>query len=298
MTVEPWFWIAFTITAAAAQSARNAMQRELTTVLGTAGATQVRFFYGLPFGLVFLGVVLAATGESIPRFNAWSILWTAVGALAQAIATALMLAAMREKSFVVTTSLIKSEPVWVALMGLALLGETLGLSLAFGIVVATAGVLWLSWPAAGAAWSIKPVLLGLTSAASFAASAVAFKAAFIALPGEPGFIVAATSVMVLSLAMQVAMLLAWMLVANRKLIGAMLRVWRPSLATGLLAATGSQFWFLAFAIESPAKIRTLGLIEIVFAQIISRRIFSQKQSGREVVGMILLLLGVVLVLRQ
>lgn len=298
MTVEPWFWIVFTIAAAAAQSARNAMQRELTTVLGTAGATQVRFFYGLPFGLVFLGVVLTATGESIPRFSAWSILWTATGALAQAIATALMLAAMREKSFVVTTALIKSEPVWVALMSLALLGETLGLSLASGIVVATAGVLWLSWPAAGASWSIKPVLLGLASAASFAASAVAFKAAFISLTGEPGFIVAATSVMVLSLAMQVAMLLAWMLVANRKLIGAMLRVWRPSLATGLLAATGSQFWFLAFAIESPAKIRTLGLIEIVFAQIISRRIFSQKQSGREVIGMILLLLGVLLVLRQ
>ncbi len=298
MTVEPWFWIVFTIAAAAAQSARNAMQRELTAVLGTAGATQVRFFYGLPFGLVFLGAALAATGEPVPQFNMLSVLWTAVGALAQAVATALMLAAMREKSFVVTTALIKSEPVWVALMGIALLGETLGLSLASGIMVATAGVLWLSWPAAGAAWSIKPVLHGLASAASFAASAVAFKAAFIALPGEPGFIVAATSVMVLSLAMQVAMLLAWMLAANRELIGAMLRVWRPSLATGLLAASGSQFWFLAFAIESPAKIRTLGLIEIIFAQIISRRIFSQKQSGREVIGMILLLLGVVLVLRQ
>lgn len=298
MTVEPWFWIVFTIAAAAAQSARNAMQRELTTVLGTAGATQVRFFYGLPFGLVFLGVVLAATGEPIPPFNTWSVVWTAAGALAQAAATALMLAAMQEKSFVVTTALVKSEPVWVALMGLALLGETLGLSLASGIVVATAGVLWLSWPSAGASWSMKPVLLGLASAASFAASSVAFKAAFIALPGSPGFVIAATSVMVLSLAMQVAMLLAWMLVANRELIGAMLRVWRPSLATGLLAATGSQFWFLAFAIESPAKIRTLGLIEIVFAQIISRRIFSQRQSGREVVGMVLLLIGVVLVLRQ
>ena len=274
------------------------MQRELTTVLGTAGATQVRFFYGLPFGLVFLAAVLIFTRESIPSFTPLAVLWTAAGALAQAVATALMLAAMREKSFVVTTALIKSEPVWVAMMGFTLLGESLGVSLIAGIAVATAGVLWLSWPSVGAAWSMRPVMLGLASAASFAASSVAFKAAFIALPGEPGFIVAATSVMVLSLAMQVGMLLAWMLIANRTLIGQLLRVWRPSLATGLLAATGSQFWFLAFAIESPARIRTLALIEIVFAQIISRRIFSQKQSGREVIGMILLLLGVLLVLRQ
>ena len=79
MTVEPWFWIVFTIAAAAAQSARNAMQRELTAVLGTAGATQVRFFYGLPFGLVFLGAALAATGEPVPQFNMLSVLWTAVG---------------------------------------------------------------------------------------------------------------------------------------------------------------------------------------------------------------------------
>jgi len=105
-------------------------------------------------------------------------------------------------------------------------------------------------------------------------------------------------VMVLSLAMQVVALVGWMLVANRTLLMEVLKVWRPSLATGLLAATGSQCWFLAFAIETPAKIRTLGLIEIVFAQIISRRIFSQQQNRRELIGMAVLLAGVVLVLRS
>jgi len=273
------------------------MQRELTTVLGTAGATQVRFFYGLPFALVFLMVVLAVTGEPLPELNVRSVGWTGAGAVAQAIATALMLAAMREKSFVVTTALIKSEPVWVALMGFTLLSEPLGLTLASGIAVATAGVLWLSWPAAGAAWAMRPVLLGLASAATFSASSIAYRAAFLALPGEPGFVMAATSVLALSLALQVGLLLTWMLIANRSLLVDLLRVWRPSLATGFLAAIGSQFWLLAFAIESPARIRTLALIEIVFAQIISRKILSQRQSGREVIGVIVLLIGVVIVLR-
>jgi len=274
------------------------MQRELTSVLGTVGATQVRFLYGLPFGIVFLGIALAVTGDPIPAFRATSVAWTAAGALAQVVATALMLAAMKERSFVVTTALVKAEPVWVAILGFALLGETFGWSLLAGIAIATAGVLWLSWPSAGVGWSLRPVALGLASAAVFAASAIAFRAAMLSIDSGSGFVVKATAVMALSLAMQVVALVTWMLIANRALLVEVLRVWRPSLATGLLAATGSQCWFLAFAIETPAKIRTLGLIEILFAQFISRRIFSQQQSFRELLGMAVLLAGVVLVLRS
>ena len=46
------------VIAAAGQTARNAMQRELTATLGTVGATHVRFLFGFPFALVFLAGVL------------------------------------------------------------------------------------------------------------------------------------------------------------------------------------------------------------------------------------------------
>src|SRR5438552_2894903 len=49
----PWLWIVFTVLAAAGQTARNAMQRELTATLGTVGATHVRFLFGFPFALNF-----------------------------------------------------------------------------------------------------------------------------------------------------------------------------------------------------------------------------------------------------
>ena len=52
-------WAVFTLIAAAAQTARNAMQRELTATLGTVGATHVRFLFGFPFALfVFLPGVM------------------------------------------------------------------------------------------------------------------------------------------------------------------------------------------------------------------------------------------------
>ena len=84
-------WIPATIAAAAAQTARNAMQRHLTATLGTVGATQVRFLYGLPFGLLFLGAALLLSGASLPGMTPKSIAFTVVGAVAQILATGLML---------------------------------------------------------------------------------------------------------------------------------------------------------------------------------------------------------------
>ncbi len=117
MADNPWLWAVFTLIAAAAQTVRNATQRELTGKLGTVGATHVRFLFGCPFALVFLVAVLAA-GAALPRPSLIFWPWLLDGALAQIAATALMLAAMGERSFVATIAYIKTEPVQVALFGL------------------------------------------------------------------------------------------------------------------------------------------------------------------------------------
>ena len=46
-----YLWAVFTVVAAAAQTIRNATQRELTRTLGTVGATHVRFLFGFPFAV-------------------------------------------------------------------------------------------------------------------------------------------------------------------------------------------------------------------------------------------------------
>ena len=71
-------WIPFTLVAAAGQVARNAMQRSLTGPLGTWGATNIRFLFGFPFSVLFLVLVLAATGDRLPapglEFWPWLLL--------------------------------------------------------------------------------------------------------------------------------------------------------------------------------------------------------------------------------
>src|SRR4051812_26401381 len=137
-------WAIFTLIAAAAQTARNAMQRELTSTLGTVGATHVRFLFGFPFALIFLVIVRYATGVPLPDppLSFWP--WVLDGAFAQIAATALMLAAMGERSFVVAIAYIKTEPVQVALFGLILLSALLTVPIAPAVIIAPAGVSVLS----------------------------------------------------------------------------------------------------------------------------------------------------------
>src|SRR6202050_4856388 len=97
------------------------MQRELTATLGTVGATHVLFLFGFPFALVFLGAIMLITGLPLPRPVGTFWPWVLVGAFAQVAATALMLAAMGERSFVVTIAYIKTEPIQVAVFGLLFL---------------------------------------------------------------------------------------------------------------------------------------------------------------------------------
>src|ERR1700754_1549384 len=97
-----YLWVLFTVVAAVGQTARNAMQRELTATLGSVGATHVRFLFGFPFALLFLTVVMLWSGSRLPATD-WHF-WVAdvAGALTQIGGTALMLKTMTERSFVVT----------------------------------------------------------------------------------------------------------------------------------------------------------------------------------------------------
>jgi uncharacterized membrane protein len=79
-------------------------------------------------------------------------------------------------------------------------------------------------------------------------------------------------------------------------LSAIMRMWRPSLLAGFMGATASQFWFLAFALATAASVRTLALVEVLFAQAISAFIFGQKTSMREGIGIVMIVIGVALLI--
>lgn len=286
-------WIPSTILASLLQTARNLAQRSLTDVIGVVGATQVRFLFGLPFALVFLFVVCLVSQRLPPAIGRDALGFALVGALTQIAATGLMLAAMRARSFAVTTAYTKTEAVQVAIFGALLLGDPLGPAKFAAILVASAGVIIVSWKPGEklSRAGLKPALLGISAGAFFAFSAVGFRGAITNLP-DGSFFLRATTILALGLAMQTVLLTLYMLIANRQALVLSLRNWRRSLFAGFVGAAASQFWFIGFSLTSAANVRTLALIEVPLAQIASRRIFAEGTSRRELLGMALIVLGV------
>ena len=106
----------------------------------------------------------------------------------------------------------------------------------------------------------------------------------------------ATFTLVCGLLLQTVLLTSWQLIRDRRVLVAMLRAWRPSLLAGFMGALASQMWFLAFAIATTAHVRTLALVEILFAHALSRRLFSQHTSRLEILGITLVVAGAVLLI--
>ena len=289
-----FLWVWFTLAGAAGQTARNAMQRDLTDRLNADGATFVRFLFGFPFALLFLALVRIGTGAAFPTINPAFINWTVLGALTQIGATALMLKTMEHRSFVVSTAYLKSEPVIVAILGFAFLRDPVTLPMAAAILLATFGVLLISVKARTldeGGW--KPALLGLSAAGLFGASAIGYRGAILAL-GRTDYLMPATFSLAVGLTLQTVLLLGWLLLFRGRTLVAIARLWRPSLLAGFAGAAGSQFWFLAFALATAASVRTLALVEVLFAQAVTRFIFRQKVTVREGGGIVLLLAGAAL----
>jgi drug/metabolite transporter (DMT)-like permease len=294
-------WIPITITAALAQTLRNAAQRRLTSELGTLGATLVRFLYGLPFAALWLAIVREWTGAALPETGVVFMAWVVLGAVSQIVATAFLLRAMQERSFALGVAYSKTEIIQVAIFGLIFLGDRLSTSTVLAVFIGTIGVLLLS-PADAqrpvraliAGWSTRPALFGLASGAGFALASVAFRGAALQLPGTPFALAAATS-LVVALALQTLLLGGYLAIRTPHVVRAVLRLWRPSLFAGFMGAAASAGWFTAFALEPAAHVRTLGLSELVFSYAISLRLFRERFTRLERIGMALLVAGLVLV---
>jgi len=296
-----WLWIPITIGGALAQTLRNAAQRHLVESLGTMGATLVRFLYGLPFAVLWLAAACWFMKEGLPTLNWAFIAWVLSSCLAQIAATALLLRVMAERNFAIGVAYSKTEVIQIAVMATVFLGDTVSPIVAMAILTGTLGVLLMS-PADKqhpvrallTGWTSRTALLGLASGAGFGYSAVGYRGASLTLEGA-SFLVAAACTLVSAQVLQTILLGGWLAVRKPTVAMNVLRAWRASLFAGFMGGLASGCWFTAFAIEPVANVRTLGMIELVFSLVVSRRIFRERLTPTELTGFALLASGVLIV---
>jgi len=204
---------------------------------------------------------------------------------------------MNDRSFVVTTAYMKTEAIQTAIFGFMFLGDELSLAKVIAILTATIGVVITALRPGGekSFADLRPTLLGLGSAAAFALSAVGFRGAIITVESV-SFVTAASYTLVWGLLVQTLLLSIHLLWRAPDVLKKILALWRPSLLAGFTGAFASQFWFLSFALAAAANVRTLALIEVLFAQAVAHYSFKQPVSAREVSGIVLIVIGVALLI--
>jgi drug/metabolite transporter (DMT)-like permease len=210
---------------------------------------------------------------------------------------------MEERNFAIGVAYSKSEIIQVALFGLVLLGDRVSLIAIVSIVIASVAVVLLSLPSenrslttVARAWTSRSALLGLGSGATFGMAAVGYRGAALALD-TPSVVFAAAESLVWAQTFQTILLGGFLIVRNATVVVEVMRAWRVSLLAGAMGAIGSACWFTAMAMQPVARVRTLGLIELYFSYVVSRRVFRERLGSAEIVGLVLLAIGLVGIVR-
>lgn len=291
-------WIPITLAAATFQILRTARQHELRATLSTAAAGFVRYAYGAPLAVLLSAVVFGLLGRALPEIPTRFWPTIAIAGVSQILGTIALLQSFRIRDFAVGTVYSKTEVLIVAVLGLFGVDELLSPAGWVGAVLVTVGVVWLA--SKGSLVGLlrragdPAALMGLLAAAGFAGAAVGIGEASRSLGGAPSFDRAVFTLTVLLL-FQTALNGGWFLVREPAEIGRVFRAWRPAAWVGVFSLLGSIGWAWAFTLESAAKVRTLGQVELIIAFAIAHVTLGERHTRREYAASALVVTGVVLV---
>ena len=290
-------WILITIGAALAQTLRFVLQKQLKIAgLSTGGATFARFIYSAPLVVVLILLYAVASDQPIPAMPGRFWAFALTGGLAQILATMCVVALFSHRNFAVGITFKKTEVVMTAVAGFLILNEGVGLAGAVAIGIGLAGVLVLSDPPGGSGAFLSRIVnraagLGLASGALFAVSAVSYRGASLALSNGDTALRAGVTLAIVTASQSLAMAL-WLGWRDRAQIAAVLRAWRVAGLVGVTSMIGSFLWFSAFTLQNAAYVKALGQIELIFALAASALFFRERITARELGGIVLLSVGI------
>ena len=115
---------------------------------------------------------------------------------------------------------------------------------------------------------------------------------------KPPAFVAGAFGLVCAQTLQSILLGTWLYFKQPGSLRALAGEWRISVAAGLLGTIASIGWLTSVALHAAAEVRALGLIEIFFSYAVSRKLLKEHSSVREIVGGVLIMIGVVTICLQ
>lgn len=289
-------WIYFTLLAALMQAVRTAGQKKLTQHLNAMATTGVRYIYALPFALLYLYWMLDYRELAMPTLNAQFLQYVLVACVMQIIGTVCLVAAFNYRNFAVATSLAKTEAIQVAVVGVLLFSTSLSQLGWVSVIIGVVGVLLLS----KVKFTFRDVFqnpgagFGLASGLALAITTLLIRESSLALNTD--LLLSAAVTLAFMVSVQSFISFIYIYVQDSQQLKLMVSHWRLCLFVGITSVVGSIGWFTAASFQNAAYVKALGQVEFFITLFITYRIFREKISLIEYLGMALILISVVILL--
>jgi len=293
-------WIYFTLLAATMQAVRTAGQKQLSGKLNAMATTSVRYVYALPFAWVYLWWVLEFRNIGVPVLNYDFLGYALIACITQIIGTVCLVAAFRYKNFAVATSLAKTEAIQVAIVGALLFAAPLSIMGWFSVIVGVIGVFLVSKikfnPRAILSGSdaMNGLAFGLAAGLGLAITTLLIRESSLALNTD--LFVSAAVTLVFMITVQAVFSVVYVYFQDKKQLGLLLKHWRLCLFVGVTSVLGSIGWFTATSFQTAAYVKALGQVEFFITLALTYRLFKEKITVIEYLGMFLIILSVVILL--
>lgn len=278
------------------QAIRTAGQKQLTTHLNAMATTGVRYIYALPFAWLYLWWMLDFRNEPMPTLNGQFLQYAIIACVMQILGTLCLVAAFKYRNFAVATSLAKTEAIQVAVVGALLFSASMTLLGWFSVVIGVVGVLLVS----KVKFTIRDVLqnpgagFGLASGLGLAITTLLIRESSLALNTD--LLLSAAVTLTFMVTVQTLISLAYVYLQDKSQLSVMVKQWRLCLFVGITSVVGSIGWFTAASFQNAAYVKALGQVEFFITLLITYRIFKEKISLIEYIGMLLIILSVIILL--
>jgi len=291
-------WVLFTFLAAFMQAVRTAGQKELSFKLSPMSVTLVRYLFGLPFAIAYLYFLLRSdtpTALLSAIGNQKFLVYVVLAGIAQIVATVLLVKVFSFRNFAVGTSFAKTEAIQTAVFGLVFFSSALSMLGWLAVFIGFVGILIVSVPKRNMPWEPANVIYGTLSGTAFSFTSLWLREASLSLGMEPMNSAAITLVCIVTF--QTLICLLYSIAKEPGQLALIKQSTGLSLFVGFTSAVGSIGWFTAFSLQNPALVKSLGQIEFIFTLIITFKVFKEKVSAREMLGMFFIVVSVILILR-
>lgn len=278
------------------QAIRTAGQKQLSEHLSAMATTAVRYVYALPFSILYLWFITDAREVSLPTLNEQFIFYAVIASVMQIVGTACLVAAFRYRNFAVATSLAKTEAVQVAVVGAIVFSVSLSALGWLSVIVGVAGVILVSKvkfnyrdvfqnPGAG---------YGLASGLGLAITTLLIRESSLALNTD--LMVSAAVTLVFMITVQSFLSLFYLFMTDKNQITLMIKKWRLALFVGVTSVLGSIGWFTGASYQNAAYVKALGQVEFFITLFLTYRVFKEKITLKEYIGMLLIIVSVLILL--